>query len=453
MTTAPAPVRSGEPEQARPVPLRRNRDFILLWVSAGATALGARVSGIAYPLLVIWTTGSAGSAGLVGFAALLPNLLVQLHAGAVVDRFDRRRLMILCDLGCLAATGAVAAAVLTGHLWIWLLMAAAFAQGSLAIFYRLAERAAVRHVVPVEQLPQAMSGNEARTQAAGFLGQPGGSVLYAVSRSAPFLFATVSHLVSLCSLLLIRKKFQEERTEQPGNITAEVREGLAWTWRQRFLRNGMLLISGTNLLFQVVSLALIVIIKEGGGSAGVVGVVTAVSGLGGMFGALTGSWWIRRVSLRGMLIGGTVGWALLVPLVGLTDNPLLLGLIFLAAAMIGSITNVAGGIYQVTVTPDRLQGRVGAAMGLIATGASSFGMVIGGFALDHFGSTRTVFGVAAGLGLLALLSLLLPNADLPGFPPESDPEVTAARTPVVPAPAGPAAGPETKTPSAQNREK
>jgi MFS family permease len=432
VTTVPSAQRTAEPEPSPGTPLRRNRDFVLLWVGAAATALGTRVSGIAYPLLVIWTTGSASSAGLVGFAALLPNLLVQMHAGALVDRFDRRRLMILCDLGALLATGAVAAAVLAGHVWIWLLMAATFVQGSLAIFYRLAERAGVRHLVPTGQLPKAMSANEARTQAAGLLGQPGGSVLYALGRPAPFLLATVAHAVSLVSLLLIRGKFQEERPHQPGNITAELREGLAWTWRQHFLRYGMLLISGSNLLFQVLSLALIVIIKEDGSSAAVVGVITAVSGLGGMFGALTGSWWMRRVSLRGLLIGGAVGWALLMPLVGLTGNPILLGLIFLGAALIGSVTNVAGGIYQVTVTPDRLQGRVGAAMGLIATGASSLGTFAGGFALERFGTGTTVFGAAAAMGLIALFSFLLPTAPLPAHadPDASADEATPAHAPV-----------------------
>lgn len=413
MTTAPSSQRATEPESAPAARLRRNRDFVLLWVGAAATALGVRVSGIAYPLLVIWTTGSASSAGLVGFAALLPNLLVQMHAGALVDRFDRRRLMILCDLGSLLATGAVATAVVTGHVWIWLLMAATFVQGSLAIFYRLAERAGVRHLVPAAQLPTALSANEARTQAAGLLGQPGGSVLYAVARSAPFLLATAAHAVSLFSLLLIRGKFQDERPQRQGNIGAELREGLSWTWKQRFLRSGMLLLSGSNLLFQVLSLALILIIKEHGSSAAVVGVITAVSGLGGMFGALTGSWWIRRVSLRTLLIGGSVGWALLMPLVGLTGNPLLLGLVFLGAALIGSVTNVAGGIYQVAVTPDRLQGRVGAAMGLIATGASSLGTFAGGFALQRFGTGATVSGVACVMGLIALSSFLLPAAALP----------------------------------------
>ncbi|WP_435642869.1 MFS transporter [Streptomyces sp. H49] len=436
MTTAPSAQRATGPESEPLAPLRHNRDFVLLWVGAAATALGARVSGIAYPLLVIWTTGSASSAGMVGFAALLPNLLVQMHAGALVDRFDRRRLMILCDLGSLLATGAVAAAVVAGHVWIGLLMAATFVQGSLAIFYRLAERAGVRHLVPAAQLPKALSANEARTQAAGLFGQPGGSVLYAVGRSAPFLLATAAHAVSLCSLLMIRGKFQDERRQPPGNLTEELREGLAWTWGQRFLRCGMLLISGSNLLFQVLSLALILIIKNHGSSAALVGVITAVSGLGGMFGALTGSWWIRRAGLRTLLIGGSVGWALLMPLVGLTGNPLLLGAIFLGAALIGSVTNVAGGIYQVAVTPDRLQGRVGAAMGLIATGASSLGTFAGGFALQRFGTTTTVFGVASLMGLIALASFLLPAAPLPTRP---DPAEEGAGEESATAPAGAAA--------------
>ncbi|MFI8104328.1 MFS transporter [Streptomyces sp. NPDC086023] len=414
--TAPAaPAGSGPAGKAAPEgpSLRRNRDFVLLWVGAGATALGARVSSIAYPLLVIWATGSASAAGLVGFAAALPNLVVQLHAGALVDRWDRRRTMILCDLGCLLAAAAVGASVLAGHVWIPLLMAAAFVQGSLAIFYRLAERAAVRHVVPEHQLPAAMAGNEARGQAAGLLGLPAGSVLYTVARSSPFLFSAVAHAVSLVSLLLIRKDFQDERTAAPASVTAELREGLAWTWRQRFLRFGMLLISGSNLLFQALSLALIVIVKEAGGSAASIGVITAVSGVGGMFGALTGTFWMRRTSLRGLLVGGSVGWALLMPLVALTGHPVLLGAIFLVAAMIGSVTNVAGGVYQVGITPDRLQGRVGGAMGLIGSGAASLGMLGGGFALEAFGATPTVYGIAAAMAALALLSLLLPHTDYP----------------------------------------
>lgn len=66
-------------ERTGPPPLRRNRDFLLLWTAAAGTQVGARITAIAYPLLVLWYTGSATQAGFVGSAALLPHLLVQLR--------------------------------------------------------------------------------------------------------------------------------------------------------------------------------------------------------------------------------------------------------------------------------------------------------------------------------------------------------------------------------------
>ncbi len=397
-------------------PLRRNRDFALLWTGAGATMLAARTAGIAYPLLVLWHGGSAEQAGLVGFAALLPALVLQLHAGALVDRLDRRRLMIACDVGCILTTASVAAAVLRGHLWVTQLMAAAFIQGALAIFYRLAERAGVRNLVPEEQLPAAMSGNEARSQAAGLLGQPIGSVLFTVARFSPFLFAACTHFVSLVSLLLIRRPLQDERERAARagakrNVNAEVWAGLRWTWRQPFLRTVMTLVAGSNLLFQGLALALMVIIHQSGGSAASLGVITAVSGAGGMLGALNAGRWMRLINLRVLIIGGLICWTALIPAITLSANPLVLGVIFAAASYIGGVSNVAGGIYQMRITPDGLQGRVSGVMGLLGQGANSLGLLAGGAVLDAFGASHTVLGIGAAMAVLALLSSFLPSAE------------------------------------------
>lgn len=397
-------------------PLRRNRDFALLWTGAGSTLLAARAAGIAYPLLVLWHGGSAEEAGLVGFAALLPALVLQLHAGALVDRLDRRRLMIVCDLGCILATASVAIAVLRGHVWIPQLMAAAFVQGGLAVFYRLAERAGVRHLVPEEQLPTALSGNEARGQAAGLLGQPAGSALFTVARFSPFCFAACAHLISLCSLLLIRRPFQDdrERARRPAarrSVNAEIWTGLRWTWSQPFLRTVMALVAGSNLLFQGLALALMVIVRQSGGSAAPLGVITAVSGIGGMLGALNSSRWMRRISLRTLMIGGLIGWAALIPLITLSANPVLLGAVFAAVSYIGGVSNVAGGIYQMRITPDELQGRVSGVMGLLGQGANSLGMLFAGVVLDSFGAFHTVLGIGAAMAALAVLSLFLPSAE------------------------------------------
>ena len=171
---------------AEEVPLGRNRPFLLLWLGAGMSFLSSRISAVAYSLLVLWATGSTVAAGVVGMAALLPNLVVQLPAGALVDRWDLRRVMIVCDIGRLLAIGSVAVAVFNGHVWLPHLMIVAFVENSLTVFYRLAERSAVREVVPRSQLSPAMSRNEARAQAATLLGQPIGGLLFTAFRWLPF---------------------------------------------------------------------------------------------------------------------------------------------------------------------------------------------------------------------------------------------------------------------------
>ena len=387
-------------------PLRSNRDFFLLWTGAGLSLLGSRVGSVAYPLLVLWHTGSPAAAGLVGFAAQLPQLVVQLPAGAFVDRWDRRRVMIACDLGRCLLVGSVAVAVLFGRVWVAHLMVVAFLEVSLTVFYRLAERAAVRNLVSADDLPTAMSQNEARSRAATLLGQPGGSFLFTAARSAPFVFTALAHLGSLITLLMIRTPLQQAREPARRNIRREIGQGIAWVNRQPFLRAVMVLVAFTNVFFQGLSLALLVIIHDQDGPPWVVGLTLGVAGIGGALGALNATWWTRRVSLPTVLIGGLAAWAVLMPLIAVVRAPVLLGLIYAGMSYVGGLFNVTGGVYQVQITPDALQARVNSVLTLIGSGTNSLGMLAGGFLLDRAGVTDTALGIGAGMVLLLLGSLL-----------------------------------------------
>ncbi|GAA4548872.1 MFS transporter [Amycolatopsis samaneae] len=396
-------------DPARPAgrSLGRNRDFLRLWLAAGCTILGGHITDVVYPLVVLWQTGSAGQAGLVGFAALLPQLLVQLPAGALVDRWDRRKVMISADVGCLLATGGVAVLVATGRIWIPVLMAAAFLQGSCVVFYQLAERAAVPRLVAPEQLGSAMSRNEARSRVAALLGQPVGSALFAVLRWVPFVATAVLHLVSLAAVLLIRKPMQGDRPP-PRHLRTEIAEGIAWMWRQRFLRTVIGLIAATNVVFRGLTMALMVIVHSGGGSAAIVGVVSVAGGIGGTLGALSGTWWMKRVSLGAVAIGGLIVWSVLVPVPAFVQDPIVIAVLFAANGYVGGVFNVVGGVYMVGTTPDALQGRVNSVAGLVLVGAVSAGSLLSGYLLDAAGVVRTVLALGALMVLLAMLAVLSP---------------------------------------------
>lgn len=391
-------------------PLRRNRDFLLLWTGVGTSLLGSRAGAVSYGLLLLWQTGSAAQAGLVASAALLPSLLVQLPAGVLVDRWDRRRLMIGCDLGRGLALASVVVAVATSHIWPAHLMAVAFAEGSLALVHQLAERGAVRNVVAAEHLGAALAQNEARGRAAGLLGGPVGTVLFTMGRWWPFLFAAVSYLLSLAGLLAIRADFQEERPKEPRRIRTELAEGIGWVRRQRFLRVALATVAGSNVLFQVLILTVpFILVKEHGRSPGTVGLVLAVSGAGGMLGALSARWWMPRLSLRAVLTGSTALWAVLMPGMAFAHGPLLLGALFAAMNYVGGVLNVLAAVYQIRITPDALQGRAGATAGLLVSGASTLGALLGGFLLDAWGSERVALAAGLAMALITVVAAVSPS--------------------------------------------
>ncbi|MFI5704196.1 MFS transporter [Streptomyces xanthochromogenes] len=394
--------------RAAPEPLRRNRDFLLLWSGAGLSALGLRASVVAYPLLMIFFGNSPTGAGVVGFAALLPQLVVQLPAGALIDRWDRRRLLVLCDLAGLLAMAGVTAMLLAGRLWLPVVAAAAFVDGTAGLCYRLAERAAISHVVHPSQLNSALGQNEARGQAAGLLGQPAGSGLFQFGRWLPFAFTAVTHLVALCTLLLIRRDLQGERTAPAASLRAEVGEGLRWVWGQRFMRVAVGLLAGSNLLFQILTLTFALVVKENHGSPFQIGMIGLVAGAGGIAGALAGSRAAGRASPRAVLAGALALWAVLMAPVAFVSHPYVLGALLGGMSFAGALMNVVAGVHQVRITPAALQGRVTSVFALLGSGIASAGALAGGVLLASFGTHRTALAIAAAMGLLALVSLVSP---------------------------------------------
>jgi MFS family permease len=387
----------------------RNPDFLRLWAGAGANLLAVRVGAITYPLLALSHTGSTRAAGLVMFAVLLPHLVVQLPAGVLVDRYERRRLMVWCDVGCVLVTASVAATLMAGAFQLAHLMGAAFVQGGLCVVHRLAEQSAVPHVVPAGELPAALGRNEARSRGAALVGQPVGSVLLAAGRTLPFLFITVAHLLSLLLLLGIRKNLQHDRDAAPEPVMTAMRSGARWLFGRPFLRSMVLLLSASNIVFQAITLALMEIIVRGHGSVAMVGVITALSGLGGMAGALSGRWWSCRVSLRTLIIGGFAVWSLVIAAVAVSVSPVVLALLYTLVGYVGGAVNVTGAVHLIRVTPDALLGRVNSVALLVGTGPAAVGSLLAGLVLDAAGTSITVLGMSAVMGGLTAVAALSPS--------------------------------------------
>src|SRR5215472_14827532 len=128
------------------------RDYMLLWSGQAVSSLGTQVSTIAFPFLVLSLTGSLAQAGFMGGLRALPYLIFSLPAGALIDRWDRKRVMIICDTGRALALGSIPVAVLLGQLTLLQLYVVSAVEGTLFVFFNLAEVACLPRVVPPAQL-------------------------------------------------------------------------------------------------------------------------------------------------------------------------------------------------------------------------------------------------------------------------------------------------------------
>jgi predicted MFS family arabinose efflux permease len=399
-------------------PLRRNRDFVLLWSGQVVSTVGSEMSALAFPLLVLSLTGSARDAGIVGFARALPFLFVYLPAGVYVDRWNRKHVMLVADAGRALAIGSVAAWLALGRPPLAWLAVAAAAEGGLFVFFQLSESAALPAVVPKEQLPQAIAQNQARMQGAGLVGSPLGGALYGLSRLLPFAVDAVSYAVSFVSLLFVRTPFQGERRPAERNLRREVSKGLVWLWRQRFLRSVTALVAGTNFVHQALSLVLIVRMRDLGASPALIGGVFAILGAGSIAGALVAPWVQRRLPPPVVVLGSLWVWPVQTAALFLLPSPLALGAVTAAGFATGPIFNVVVGAYRYALVPEELYGRVASASLLFAWGSIPLGALFAGYGIAAWGAKAMLLVLAAMLLLLALAATA--SHDLRTAPPPAE---------------------------------
>ncbi|WP_051808648.1 MFS transporter [Actinoplanes subtropicus] len=375
--------------------LWRNTDFVALWSGQVVSALGTRISATAMPLLVLATTGSPADAGLVGAAGTAPFLLAHLPAGPLVDRWNRRRILLTSEVAAGLALATVPVAMAFNVLTVAHLAVVAFVQGLCAVFFGLAETAALPRIVPAALLPTALAQNETRGRGAALAGGPLGGLLFGLDRVLPFLADAVSYAVAAIALLFVRKDLQEEPTAPAEPLWRATVAGLRWIWRHPLIRAAILLVAASNLVFQALVLVIVVLAQRHGATAGSIGAMLGIYSGGGLAGALAASRAYRYVSPRTVIIGINWSWAALLPLFLCTTDPLLIGAIGAATAFIGPLWNVVIGSYAALLVPNDLQGRVKGAAMTLSWGVMPIGSLGAGLLLTTVGPTGAVLVLAA----------------------------------------------------------
>jgi predicted MFS family arabinose efflux permease len=411
-----SPVQNNSPDSLsvdeapeRPVPLWRNRDFLLLMGGQAVSSVGSQVSLLAFPLLILALTRSPAQAGLITGLRSLPFALFCLPAGALVDRWNRKRVMILCDTGRALALGSIPIAFALGELTLVQLYLVSLIEGTLFAFFNLAEAACLPRVVSKEQLPAATAQDQTLYAMSGLLGPSLSGALYSTTSTLPFLADAVSYAVSVFSLFFIKTEFQGERTAAPRRLWSEVLEGMNWLWRQPVLRFITLLTFGLTTPCVGYVLILIILAQNMHASTFIIGLILAFGGAGSILGSLVAIPIQKRFSFGHAIIGSSWIWALSWLGYAIAPNLIVLGLVNAIGFIIVPVYTVLQYSYRLALIPDELQGRVNSLFRLSNFGSQPIGLMLTGVLLQAIGPVPTVLVLFVPQFVLCIAASLNPD--------------------------------------------
>jgi predicted MFS family arabinose efflux permease len=408
-----------------------HRNFRLLWFGETVNQLGSAMALVGVPLLaVIDLHASPFVVGALAAAAWLPWLVIGLPAGAWVDRLPVRPLMIICDLVPAALYASVPLAYWLHRLTIAQLLAVELLAGGAAVFFSTAYQVNLPALVSDADLVEGNAKLQGSASAASLGGRGlAGVIAQALGAVTALLFNAISFLVSAACLLAIHasEPNRKSRREQ-FRLRRDIGEGIRLVFADPYLRQLSLFGGAANFALDGYAAVVVVfLVRVLGLSAGLVGLLVAVPGVGGLTGALLA----RRISARlgtakTMLVStlGALPFALLTPLAAPGPR-----LAYYVAGILVAATGVGiGNVVQVTFRqiycPAGILGRVTTTMRFVAFGTSPLGALAGGTLATGLGARNALWimlGVLAVSGTVLLTPCFTGRRDLPTAPPADTP--------------------------------
>ncbi len=390
-----------------PANLWRNREFNLLWVSQALSDLGNAISTLAVPLLILHITGSAVQAGLVGTIGLVVMVVARLPAGVLVDRLDRRKIMLVCDAVRLVAYLTLGLVILNHQPSVAAVLAAVVIGAAGSALFSTAEHSSLRNLVASGQLPAAVARNEARTYATSLAGPPLGGLLFGLGRAYPFLGDALTFLASYLGVYRVHRPLQQPRAGPPGRGADDLLEGLRFVLGNPALRAILLIAAPLNLSINGIIFTIIVTLQRQNTRPGVIGLVETVVAIGGLLGALAAPALQRRLPLPALIRGICWAAAGFMAISALLTSSVLAAVPVAIAVFLGPASNAALFGHQAAITPDRLQGRVVSVIIVVATSVSAVAPLLAGALITLIRSPATILvfsAVVAGSAVAATLS-------------------------------------------------
>jgi predicted MFS family arabinose efflux permease len=410
--------------------LLRDHDFRGLFLSTTVAQFGYQITTLALPLAaVIALDAGELEVGVLSAMTMIAFLLIGLPAGAWIDRMRRRRVLIVSDAVRAAVLLTVPLAWWAGALTIWQLYAVALVIGVFTVFFDVSYQSYLPHLVGREKL---VEGN-AKLETVRSTAQLGGPVLAGqliewLTAPVALAFDAVAMGASALFLVRIRRREAKPQVAHDARIAAEIKDGLAFVFRNRILASIVACTSWWNLgMGAFMAMIVVFLPREMGMTPGEIGLFFGVFGIGGVLGAfLSGPVTLWLGEGRAIWISACVTspWLLLLP----AAEPgwrLWLGAFGMGIVGIGSVVyNVNQVSFRQRLTPDRMLGRMNATVRFLAWGLTAVGALIGGVLGELVGARATLWIAAAAVSLAFLPVFVSPLRNLRDLP-EPDPEPAA----------------------------
>jgi MFS family permease len=399
---------STSPEPAR---VALGPEYHKLWAATAISTLGDGMYLAALPLLAAQLSRDPLAVSVVTFASWLPWLLVGLLSGALVDRWDRRRVLWTVDLGRFVLVGALAGVVVAGWASIWLLATVGFLLGVGQTLFDSAVLAIIPTLVSRDRARlERANGRLGAVMTTGqqLAGPPAGGVTFKVAAWLPFGADAVSFLVSSALVATLRGRFAVEQPAAgpPPGLRAEIAEGLRFLLAHRVLRALAGMVGAFGLVFMA-GIAILVLFAQqelGLGNVGF-GLLLAALAVGGLPGNLLAAAVGRRLRAGTLLIGGVLVEAGAWLALGLAPAAWVAAAALAVVGLVGSVWDVAQLSLRQVLIPDRLLGRVISAFRLVGFGPAPVGALLGGVLGRTLGLRAPFVAGAVVLVVMALLAL------------------------------------------------
>ena len=415
-----------DPPQVRYEPLAQNRDFKILLTSQGVSAFGDGVTFTALPLLVLFLTGSGLMMGIVGALQTIPDLVFGMVSGALADRTDRRRMMLLADLGRAGLTALIPISVVLNGPTMAVVLVVAAPMSVLRSLFLAGYTASVPALVGRAQVGRANSIFEAIFSMGYIIGPAlAGALSATIGPGRTLAIDAVSFGLSGLALAAVRRDLRAPIDRPRTSIVADIREGIEFILRHPLLRSMILFWGLVAITTAPLVTALAVhITRDLGYEATILGLILTAYGTGTVVGALL----TARIPRRGIapfLLGGTATTGVVLIIVANTTLvPVLLGIAGLAG-IAQSMVLVTYLTARTAHSPDVLLGRIGSTARTISLGLQPLGLLVGGALIDLTNGSTTI--AIMGITLLVLTAAFSPLAALRrgSVMPSARPEASA----------------------------